>query len=160
MARCPAHEDGSPSLSLTERDGRVLVHCHAGCEQTAVIDALRARGLWPERERRDWTAEERREWGRRRRMAEQEAHALIAWRARLLAAVRAARDAHLGAYHRALRYIIRHSLDSPRGLLAADVAEVTEARVDELQQALDQLTTASWEWWRDRFRTHGRRLAA
>jgi hypothetical protein len=28
------------------------VKCHAGCPQTAVIDALKARGLWPERERR------------------------------------------------------------------------------------------------------------
>jgi len=46
-ARCPAHEDHTPSLSITAgNDGRVLVHCHAGCDQTAVIDALRAQGLW------------------------------------------------------------------------------------------------------------------
>jgi hypothetical protein len=50
MARCPAHEDSTPSLSIKEtRDGRLLVHCHAGCEQTAVISALQARGLWPTR---------------------------------------------------------------------------------------------------------------
>lgn len=48
MARCPAHEDRTPSLSLTERNGRVLVHCHAGCSQEAVIAALRERGLWHE----------------------------------------------------------------------------------------------------------------
>lgn len=48
MACCPAHDDRNPSLSLTERNGRILVHCHAGCSQEAVIDALRARGLWPE----------------------------------------------------------------------------------------------------------------
>ncbi len=47
MARCPAHDDRNPSLSISERDGRVLVHCHAGCEQAAVIKALRVRGLWP-----------------------------------------------------------------------------------------------------------------
>jgi hypothetical protein len=29
-------------------EGRVLAHCHAGCEQETVIKALRARGLWPE----------------------------------------------------------------------------------------------------------------
>jgi len=47
-ARCPAHEDCDPSLSVAEgRDGRVLVKCFAGCEQEAVIAALRARGLWP-----------------------------------------------------------------------------------------------------------------
>ncbi|HPQ16670.1 MAG TPA: hypothetical protein PLP04_15670 [Bryobacteraceae bacterium] len=52
-ARCPAHQDRRPSLSLTERDGRLLVHCHAGCEQAAVIDALRGRGLWPDRSNRN-----------------------------------------------------------------------------------------------------------
>ncbi len=43
---CPAHDDERPSLSVTGRNGRVLVHCHAGCEQRAVIEALRAMGLW------------------------------------------------------------------------------------------------------------------
>jgi hypothetical protein len=50
IARCPAHEDRHPSLSLSERDGRVLVHCHAGCAQADVIAALRDRGLWPEQQ--------------------------------------------------------------------------------------------------------------
>jgi len=44
---CPAHDDQWPSLSVTERDGRLLVYCHAGCAQSAVIDALRSRGVWP-----------------------------------------------------------------------------------------------------------------
>lgn len=49
MCRCPAHQDGSPSLSVTEtRDGRVLVHCHAGCSQESVISALRGLNLWPD----------------------------------------------------------------------------------------------------------------
>lgn len=43
---CPAHDDRSPSLSIRE-DGRILVHCHAGCTQRAVIAAMRSRGLWP-----------------------------------------------------------------------------------------------------------------
>ena len=46
-ALCPAHDDHTPSLSLVDRAGRVLVRCHAGCTQVAVIEALRARGLWP-----------------------------------------------------------------------------------------------------------------
>src|SRR5688572_8792169 len=47
MARCPAHDDHEPSLSiLAAPDGKVLVCCHAGCEQAAVIAALRTRGLW------------------------------------------------------------------------------------------------------------------
>ncbi|HKW96800.1 MAG TPA: toprim domain-containing protein [Bryobacteraceae bacterium] len=50
MCRCPAHNDGTPSLSITERPDRVLVHCFAGCDQRAVIDELRALGLWAERD--------------------------------------------------------------------------------------------------------------
>ena len=47
MARCPAHDDRSPSLSISSsKDGKVLVRCHAGCDQRDVIAALRARGLW------------------------------------------------------------------------------------------------------------------
>lgn len=47
---CPAHDDHNPSLSLTVKNGRLLVHCHAGCAQENVIAALRSRGLWPTRE--------------------------------------------------------------------------------------------------------------
>jgi hypothetical protein len=46
--RCPAHDDHDPSLSITERDGKLLVKCRAGCYQETVIDALRQRDLWPE----------------------------------------------------------------------------------------------------------------
>lgn len=48
VAQCPAHDDRNPSLSISEADGRILVHCHAGCEQDAVINALKSRGLWPD----------------------------------------------------------------------------------------------------------------
>jgi hypothetical protein len=36
-ARCPAHEDRSPSLSIDRGDGRALVHCHAGCSVEQVV---------------------------------------------------------------------------------------------------------------------------
>jgi hypothetical protein len=40
MARCPAHDDSSPSLSIREgRNGRVLVRCFAGCALDTVLDA-------------------------------------------------------------------------------------------------------------------------
>lgn len=45
---CPAHADKTPSLSLTERDGRILFHCFAGCTQDAVIRALKQKRLWGE----------------------------------------------------------------------------------------------------------------
>lgn len=44
---CPAHCDEHPSLSVTERDGNILVHWNAGCSQGTVLDALRQRRLWP-----------------------------------------------------------------------------------------------------------------
>lgn len=40
-ARCPAHEDHSPSLSIKERDdGALLLHCWAGCEVDAIVGAV------------------------------------------------------------------------------------------------------------------------
>jgi hypothetical protein len=39
-ASCPAHDDTNPSLSLTEKDGRVLIYCHAGCSYREICDAL------------------------------------------------------------------------------------------------------------------------
>lgn len=50
MARCPTHDDHNPSLSIRDSGGKVLLHCHAGCAQSDVIDALKARDVWqPER---------------------------------------------------------------------------------------------------------------
>jgi hypothetical protein len=41
LARCPAHEDHSPSLSIRELDdGRVLINCFAGCGAINVLDSL------------------------------------------------------------------------------------------------------------------------
>ena len=46
VCRCPAHDDRRPSLSLSDgHDGRLLVHCHAGCDFRNVRDALRGLGL-------------------------------------------------------------------------------------------------------------------
>ena len=53
MARCPSHDDQKPSLSIRDADdGKVLLRCHAGCEQEQVITALRSLGLWEEKGRR------------------------------------------------------------------------------------------------------------
>lgn len=39
-ALCPAHDDTNPSLSIrVAEDGKVLVHCHAGCTYDAVLQA-------------------------------------------------------------------------------------------------------------------------
>ena len=40
-ARCPAHQDKGPSLAVREADdGRILVHCFAGCETANVLGAV------------------------------------------------------------------------------------------------------------------------
>jgi hypothetical protein len=41
IAKCPAHEDRSPSLSITQADnGAVLAHCFSGCHIDAVLAAV------------------------------------------------------------------------------------------------------------------------
>jgi hypothetical protein len=44
--RCPVHDDRTPSLSLSLGEGgRLLWHCHAGCDQAAVLAGLRTAGV-------------------------------------------------------------------------------------------------------------------
>ena len=41
LALCPAHDDRHASLSIAEgRDGRLLLHCWAGCATRDVLTAL------------------------------------------------------------------------------------------------------------------------
>jgi len=46
-ARCPCHDDRSPSLSVRDGDepGRILVHCFAGCDRRDILGALRQHRL-------------------------------------------------------------------------------------------------------------------
>ncbi|MET9782656.1 AAA family ATPase [Nocardiopsis alba] len=39
-ARCPAHDDHDPSLSVGYQEGKVLLNCHRGCDANDVADAL------------------------------------------------------------------------------------------------------------------------
>lgn len=41
IAQCPAHEDRSPSLTIRlADDGRILLHCFAGCDTESVLGAI------------------------------------------------------------------------------------------------------------------------
>ena len=46
MCRCPAHQDTTPSLKVSQQNGTVLVHCFAGCSQERLISRLKEMGLW------------------------------------------------------------------------------------------------------------------
>ena len=53
ITRCPAHSDRAPSLAIRELDdGRVLVHCFAGCDVQSILSAtgLTFEDLFPPRE--------------------------------------------------------------------------------------------------------------
>jgi hypothetical protein len=43
QARCPAHEDHNPSLSIREENGKILLHCFGGCSIEAVCAALKVK---------------------------------------------------------------------------------------------------------------------
>jgi hypothetical protein len=52
QARCPAHEDKEASLSISlKEDGKILLHCFAGCTVDSILDSLglQQRDLFPER---------------------------------------------------------------------------------------------------------------
>ena len=38
--RCPAHEDNRASLHLDYKNGKIVLHCFAGCEPQAILDSL------------------------------------------------------------------------------------------------------------------------
>jgi len=40
LALCPGHDDSNPSLSIKEADGKILLHCHAGCQTEAVVERM------------------------------------------------------------------------------------------------------------------------
>lgn len=50
-ACCPSHSDNNPSLSISQKADKVLVHCWSGCSQAEVIDALRSMHLWPDKKK-------------------------------------------------------------------------------------------------------------
>ena len=51
-ARCPAHDDKGPSLSVRDTGERVLVHCFAGCDPEDILSAvdLKWSDLYPDRD--------------------------------------------------------------------------------------------------------------
>jgi hypothetical protein len=46
-ARCPVHDDRSPSLTIRDGERAPLVKCHRGCDPRHVVTVLRNTGHWP-----------------------------------------------------------------------------------------------------------------
>jgi putative DNA primase/helicase len=40
LCRCPAHDDKENSLSVTYKDEKILLHCHAGCSTMDILKSL------------------------------------------------------------------------------------------------------------------------
>jgi hypothetical protein len=61
LASCPVpghgrgNGDKNPSLSITESNGKYLFHCHGGCDQHSVFDAVRERNLLPSIQRQEYS---------------------------------------------------------------------------------------------------------
>jgi DNA primase len=122
IAKCPAHKDGSPSLSISEGDdGRVLLRCFAGCSAAAVVGAvgLQLADLFPER-LAPATPEQRRDLRERARQAE--------WRAALNV---------LGA-EAAVLAAVAAQLQAGQALAAADADRLALAatRIDDARVVL------------------------
>lgn len=45
LIKCPAHDDKTPSLSITNKNGKLLWHCFSGCSQEDVMQALKRQGF-------------------------------------------------------------------------------------------------------------------
>jgi putative DNA primase/helicase len=52
VCRCPAHNDGDPSLSIMQGHTAILLKCFAGCEPADIIAAWKASGVWEEAPKR------------------------------------------------------------------------------------------------------------
>ncbi len=95
-ARCPAHDDQHPSLSVTERECRILLKCWAGCDVREIVGALGLgmqdlfadAGTRPHRPARPTKSAPRLDWRRQAARIEDHATALSSRTQSVLAAAR------------------------------------------------------------------------
>ena len=40
QCKCPVHKDDKASLTITDRGGKLLLHCHAGCDTGSILEAV------------------------------------------------------------------------------------------------------------------------
>lgn len=122
-AKCPAHPDKHASLSVSEvADGKILVHCFAGCTALEVVQAcgLELADLFPERLKPS-TPEER-------RLARQHAS-----EARWMAAARVLNE------EAAVSLIAAKMISQGKELTIEDIRRLSlaYARIDEARETLN-----------------------
>ncbi len=175
----PPRHGRAPAFWRKTRDSNVALddekNCwfdHARDEGGGVLDLIiRARG-GDRKQAAKWlkdylglpvdrtlSAADKRDYARRKSAAEREARELVAWRDDLLELLRDFRNDFFWAFHRARRYINKHSLDSPLGACAADICDFYEVKYSDFDQRIDALLAAPWPTLRD-LRRQSRRSAA
>ena len=40
QCKCPVHYDNKASMTVSEKDGKILIHCHAGCSTEDIVSAV------------------------------------------------------------------------------------------------------------------------
>ena len=40
QCKCPSHDDKKASLTITEDNNKILMHCHAGCELEYILKSI------------------------------------------------------------------------------------------------------------------------
>ncbi len=127
QALCPAHTDRSPSLSIAEgQDGRVLLHCFAGCEPDAILRAL---GLtWADMNGKPLGQEQRRQ--------------AAAQRAQREASERKRRQAHSAACSRLDRLECVSEALGARLMMMADDSPSAGALTQLFHRVQDRIRTA------------------
>lgn len=129
VAICPSHEDGRPSLSIREGDdGRVLLHCFAGCANVDVVHdlGLGFGSLFPVTDHRDVGTYREAKRVRRPRLGAGELLELLDREATVL-----------DLYNRA--FLGRLEAGEP-------VADLVERHGGDYRQALDRIETIREEW--------------
>lgn len=66
MAKCPAHDDKSPSLKVTYRENKILLYCYSGCMAQEILDSLDLK--WKDLFDSKWTAAEQQAFAERKKM--------------------------------------------------------------------------------------------
>jgi len=97
MAKCPAHRERTPSLSITQMPDGIRLHCFAGCAQKDVLDAL---GLtWDDLRRRklDYELMCQIRAAEEKEKAKREVRTKLLWEARLVMGYWHRKSAEYGA---------------------------------------------------------------